>query len=87
VVLVYIEVVHGFLQVPHATVNHLGGGCRTARSEVAGFDDDGFETSQLRVERTARSRSATSDDADIEFLIRDLIQSLLAVSHVNTLSF
>ena len=68
-------------------MNHLGGGRRTARSEVAGFDDDSFETSQLRIKRAARSRSASSDDADIEFVIRDLIQSFFAVSHVNKFSF
>src|SRR6202021_2314671 len=66
VILMDVEIVHGFLQVSNPPVDHLGGCCGTAGREVAGLDNNRFEASQLCVQGAAGACGASPDHADIE---------------------
>ncbi len=77
VILIDVQVIHGFLQVADAPMDHLGGGCGTPRCEITRLDDNGFETSQLRVQGATGSARASADNTHIELLPFDVFQSSL----------
>src|SRR2546430_6837064 len=69
------------LQVTHAAMDQFGGSTRSGRGEIPAVYEDRLQPAQLRVQRAARARGPTADDADVERLARDVLQRFRTAFH------